>query len=422
VDSNQHPCVIIGAGPAGLACAWRLTQLGRRCLILEAADDVGGRVRTDLVDGFRLDRGFQVLLSSYPQTARVVDFDRLDLRPFKAGAIVRRAGRFHRAFDPLRHPTDLLATATTPLLSIGDKVRLGRLWAEVLGTSPANLLTTGPERTTGEELAARGFSPPSIEAFFRPFFGGVFLQSRLATSSRFFKYLFRMFATGRAVVPADGMGAIPHQLAGRLKAAGVEIRLNSRVVGRSAAGVALSTGERLTASAVVVATDLPAARRLIPDLSAVAVGTARSALTLWFDSPSPVVNSPTLVLNGDGEGPVNHLAEMSAVSERYAPAGRSLVAASVLDGDPGDPELESSVRHQMAGWIGPGAASWRLLRIDRIPFALPPAEPPTFSQPARSPRVGEGLFVCGDHTEHPSIEGAIVSGIRAADAIAESPI
>jgi phytoene dehydrogenase-like protein len=422
MSTARPPVLIVGAGLAGLACAWRLTQLGRACVVVEASDAVGGRVRTDWVDGFRLDRGFQVLLTAYPRTATVIDVDRLDLRPFKAGAIVRRGGRFLRAFDPLRHPTEAISTAATPLVSLGDKLRLGKLWAEVLAATPDELLTTGPERSTEDELAARGFSDDAVEAFFRPFFGGVFLQSPLTTSSRFFRYTFRMFATGRAAVPADGMGAIPQQLADRLTAAGVRIRLNAPVVERSTTGVTLDTGERLAAGTVVVATDLAAAQRLLPDLPDPAAGAVRSACTVWFDAPTPVVGSATLVLNGDGpaDGPVNHLAEMSAVSNHYAPPGRTLVAASVLAPPADDADLTTSIRDQMRRWVGPPAADWRLLRVDRIPFALPPADPPTMYQPRRPVRLAEGLFVCGDHRDQPSIEGAITSGLRTADAVAAS--
>ncbi len=415
--SDTPPTLIVGAGLAGLACAWRLTQLGRRCEVVDASDGVGGRVRTDTVDGFRLDRGFQVLLTAYPETARLLDYGKLDLRPLKAGALIRYRGRFHRAFDPLRHPTEAIATAVTPLVTLGDRLALAKLWADVLLGTPERLLTTGPERSTEAELAARGFSPRALRTFFRPFFGGVFLQPRLTTSSRFFLYTFRMFTTGRAAVPADGMGAIPRQLADRLAAAGVRVRLNSRVVARSADGVTLDGGERIAASTVVVATDLPDAERLIPGLT-VSPGEARSACTVWFDAPTPAVGSATLVLNGDGpaDGPVNHLAEMSAVSDRYAPPGRTLVQASVVR-PVEDEDVVAAIRRQLVRWVGPAANGWRHLRTDRIPFALPPADPPAMAEPRRPVRLADGLFVCGDHRDQPSIEGAIVSGLRTAEAV-----
>ncbi len=416
---HSPPVVVIGAGLAGLSCAWRLAQLGRPCEVIEASDGVGGRVRTDVVDGFRLDRGFQVLLTAYPETARVIDFARLDLRPFNAGAIVRLNGRFVRAFDPLRHPSETISTALTPLVTWGDKVRLGTLWAEVLASTPEALLSTGPERSTEAELAARGFSTRAVESFFRPFFGGIFCQPRLTTSARFFRYTFRLFAIGRAAVPAGGMGLIPQQLADRVTAAGVRVRLGARAVDRSAAGVTLDTGERLAAGAVVVATDLPAAQRLLPDLPGQAAGASRSTCTVYFDAPTPVVGGRTLVLNGDGDadGPVNNLAEMTAVSPGYAPPGRHLVAASVLRPPADDGELVAAVRRQLARWVGPAAWDWRLLRVDRVAHALPPADPPTMAVPRRPVRLADGLFVCGDHRDQPSIEGAIVSGRRTAEAV-----
>jgi hypothetical protein len=186
--------------------------------------------------------------------------------------------------------------------------------------------------------------------------------------------------------------------------------------------VTLHSGERIRAAIVVVAADLPAAQRLLPDLPS-SPGPARSACTVWFDAPGPVVGSPTLVLNGDGdrEGPVNHLAELSAAAARYAPPGRTLVQASVVDpaatGQPDD-VLLPAVRDQLARWVGPGALDWRHLRTDRIPFALPPADPPTMLEPRRPVRLADGLFACGDHRDQPSIEGAITSGLRTADAVA----
>ena len=361
-----------------------------------------------------------MLLTAYPETAKVIDLARLDLRPFKAGALVRYRGRFHRAFDPTRHPTEAIATALTPLVTFGDRLALAKLWVDVLARTPEQLLTTGPERSTEDELAARGFSPRALQTFFRPFFGGVFLQPLLTTSARFFLYTFRLFTTGRAAVPADGMGAIPQQLADRLTAAGVRVRLNAAVVERSAGGVTLTTGERVPAETVVIATDLPAAERLIGPLPDPPAGALRSAYTVWFDAPSPVVGSNTIALNGDGPaaGPVNHVAELSAVSGRYAPPGRTLVQASVVELVAGD--VLPAVRAQLARWVGPAALDWRHLRTDRIPFGLPPADPPTMARPRRPVRLAAGLFVCGDHRDQPSIEGAIVSGLRTAEAVVGS--
>ena len=417
---DRPPVLIIGAGLAGLSCAWRLTQLGRRCEILEASDGVGGRVRTDVVEGFRLDRGFQVLLTSYPTTASVLDYGQLDLRSFDAGARVRRGGQFHSVYDPLRHPSGAFGAALSPLFTAADKLRFLELWANVMAVSPAELLSSGAERTTEAEWVERGFSSKSVEAFLRPFFGGVFLTRQLTPSARFFRYVFRMFATGRAAVPAAGMGAISDQLAGRVRGNGVRIRLQTRVVERSDDGVTLDGGERLPAAAVVVATELPAAQRLIGEMPNPSTGNTRSACTVYFAAPATATGNATLVLNGDGpaDGPVNHLAEMSAVAPSYAPPGQTLLAASVLGAGDEDVALVNEVRRQMASWFGPAASQWRHLRTSRIPFALPPADPPTLLEPHRPVQLSSRLFVCGDHRDQPSIEGAIVSGLRAAEAVA----
>ncbi len=411
-----EPVLIVGAGLAGLSCATELGRAGRACVILEASDGPGGRVRTDLVDGFRLDRGFQVLLSAYPETSRLMAPLGLDLRPFDAGARVWTGDRFRPVYDPLRHPSMAVASAASPLFTVADKCRLARLWMSVVTSNPQSLLSTGPDRSTAEELSAIGLSAGAVDSFLRPFFGGVFLQDRLTTSSRFFRYVLRMFSTGRAVVPAGGMGRIPEAIADALRRQGVQIRLATPVASVEPNRVRLASGETIGASAVVVATELPAAKKLV-DLSDDLPGRSRSAVTVYFAADRPVLDRPVLVLNGVGpaDGPVNHSADMTAVSPDYAPPGRGLIAASVLDTPVGD--LVESVRVQLRRWFGETVDRWRHLATYRIDHALPPAE--RLPSPHRPVRTDSGIFVCGDHRDHPSIEGAVVSGQRAARAIAQ---
>ena len=243
--------VVVGAGVSGLACALELRRLGREVVVLEASDAVGGRVRSDRVDGFTLDRGFQVLLTAYPEVQRLLDLDGLRLRRFQPGAMVHRRGRFHRVSDPFRRPQDLLATLRAPVGTFADKARIGLLRRRVLKSDPRTLLRQ-PDIETSAHLEALGFSDSFVEQFFRPFFGGVSLDPSLRTSSRMFDVLFRSFAAGDVAVPADGMRAIPDQLARRLPPA--TVRLRSRVEHVDAHGVLLTDGSTWTARAVVVAT------------------------------------------------------------------------------------------------------------------------------------------------------------------------
>jgi phytoene dehydrogenase-like protein len=256
--------VIVGAGLAGLCCGLHLQERGMRVLLLEANGEVGGRVRTDRVDGFLLDRGFQVLLTAYPEARAMLDLASLRLGHFAPGALIRTRDRFVRVADPFRRPGHAIGTLLSGVASPLDALRIARLRRRVGRGTPQALLD-GVSSTTLDALRAEGFSQRIIERFFRPFLGGVLLDRELRASSRAFAFLFRMFAEGDASLPAQGMGAIPQQLSERLGPG--TLRTRTRVARLEPSGVALTTGERIDARAVVVATAgasggrLPRARR-----------------------------------------------------------------------------------------------------------------------------------------------------------------
>jgi phytoene dehydrogenase-like protein len=411
---ERSDVLVVGAGLAGLACAVELEKAGRRVLLLEASDGVGGRVRTDRVDGFTLDRGFQVLLTAYPETRRVLDYDALDLRAFLPGALVRRNGRFHELSDPWRRPGRALATLTAGVGSLADRLRVGRYRARVRHGSLDTLLRR-PETTALARLREEGFSEEMIDAFFRPFFGGALLDRDLGTSSRMLDFVFRMMAEGDVSLPSAGMGALPAQLASRLSEGA--LRLGARVASVGPRAVRLESGETLAAEAVVIATEGPEAARLAGGLPAPG---SRSVTCLSFAAESPPVQEPMLVLDGDGSGPVNNLCVPSQVATSYAPAGAALVSASVLDGPTDPADLERAVRGQLISWFGPGVEGWRLLRTDRIPHAQPSQAPPALDPVERPVRLDDGTYVCGDHRDTASLHGALLSGRRAAEAVLES--
>jgi phytoene dehydrogenase-like protein len=381
-------------------------------LVLEASDGVGGRARTDAVDGFLLDRGFQVLLTAYPQARRLLDFEALDLRTFLPGALVWTQGGFHRIADPLRRPSDLPATLKAPVGSLSDKFRIGRLRASVERGDVEELFARR-EHATLSALQAWGFSEKMIERFLRPFLSGIFLERDLATSSRFFEFVFRMFSRGDVALPAQGMGALAEQLAARLSDGALCLRSPVRALEE---GAAISTqGARIEARAVVVATDGVSAAHLVPGLDEPAFN---STVCLYFAADEPPIDEPLLVLNGEGGGWVNNLCVPSQVAPSYAPPGAALISASIV-GDPGvaDTALERNVRAHLREWFGAQVDGWRHLRTYRIATALPAQIPPAFEAARRSVRVKPGLYVCGDHRDSASIEGAVTSGVRAAEAI-----
>jgi phytoene dehydrogenase-like protein len=406
--------LIVGAGLAGLGCATRLKQIGVPFQILEASDGVGGRVRTDLVDGFRLDRGFQVMLTAYPEAQRVLDYGPLDLKRFERGALIRFGGRFHRFADPRRDPFRGLQTLVGPIGSFADKWRLLKLQAKVCAGKIEDQFRR-PEGLTLDMLRWAGFSDAMIDRFFRPLFGGIFLERKLVTSSRMFRFVFRTLVEGETAVPALGMGAIPQQIADGLPTGSV--RLNAPVERVGPGQVVLRGGEELTAKAVVVAVQGPEAARLTPSLTAPA---SRGVTCVYFAAEASPVKEPILVLDAEGTGPVNNFAVMSDVAPSYAPAGAALLSASVLGDPPGDEaKLVQSVRDHLAEWYGPAAQHWRHLKTYRIAHALLDQTAPALDVPQRPVRLEKGLYVCGDHRENASIDGALSSGWRAAQAVAE---
>jgi phytoene dehydrogenase-like protein len=406
--------VVVGAGLAGLAAARTLQQAGREVVVLEASDDVGGRVRTDRVDGFLLDRGFQVLLTAYPEVTRQLDVAALRLQPFEPGALVWRNGRGYPVVDPFRdplnsarHPRELLASATAPIGTVADKARVA-LMRRSLGQGPAAALFHKPDMSTLSALRARGFSETMIERFFRPLFGGIQLDPTLATSARMFDAIFRCLAEGDSAVPADGMGAIPAQLASRLKPG--TVHLNTAVEAVTGRTVRLVGGRTITANAVVVATEGPASHRLIGTRG---VG-SKPVTAVWFAADRAPSNRNLIVLDGDGTGLAGNVAIMSNAAPSYAPAGQALIVAAIAG--VADPLAEPAVRRQLRGWWGLQVDSWRHLRTDAIAHGQPDQSVP-FS-PKRRISLGEGLFVCGDHRDTGSIQGALFSGRRTGEAVA----
>ncbi len=395
--------IVVGAGLAGLCCARELHAAGLEVLVLERGDAPGGRMRTDEVDGFLLDRGFQVLLTAYPEARRALDYERLGLRPFENGALIRRDGGFARIADPFRHPLQALRSLSDAPGSLPDKLRVARLRRR-LSRFSLNELLTAPQVTTAEALRREGFSSELVDAFFRPFLGGIFLDPSLETSSRLFAFVFKLFSEGEAALPAAGMQAIPRQLAEGLPEG--TVRLGVTVESAAPGEVVLAGGERLAAPAVVVAADGPEAARLT---GAVEAPAARAVTTLHYAAGRSPVGEPVLVLNGEGRGPVNDLCVPSDVAPSYAPPGAALVSATVLGIPPlADDALDAAVREQLHGWFGAQVDGWSLLRVQPHPVRAPgPATGRTCSRGAAGARTRRPLRLRRPpgHCLHPGRHG-----------------
>jgi phytoene dehydrogenase-like protein len=404
--------LIIGAGLAGLSCARTLEGYGISYLLLEASDTVGGRIRTDHVNGFLLDRGFQVFSTAYPEAKRMLDYPALKLHHFSPGAVIRYGGKWHRMLDPFRHPFSALQTLLIPIGTFSDKVRVAKFRHRALsGTIPD--VFSRPETSTLQYLKNLGFSASMIERFFRPFLGGVFLDPELKTSSRMAEFIFRMFASGNTSLPAEGMGAISQQLCSLLPPK--KIRTQARVTSIHKTTVTLKSGESLSAQGIVVATEGPATAELIPSLNPPPY---RRVTSLYFAVPEPPFKGPYLLLNGEGVGPINNLCILSQVAPTYSKNSQELLSVSVLNPiDQSEPGLESQVRKQLQDWFGAQAQEWQHIHTYTINAAQPEQVVPFPNPYALQSHLQNGIFICGDFCATGTIDGAIFSGRRAAQEI-----
>ncbi|MBC7645119.1 MAG: FAD-dependent oxidoreductase [Thermoleophilia bacterium] len=412
----DHDVIVIGGGLAGLAAARVAHEAGKRVAVFEASDQVGGRARTDVVDGFLIDRGFQVLLTSYPQARRQLDYDALELSEFEPGATVWNGDRMTTMADPLRRKLRLPESVMSPIGTLGDKLKvLGWRRRVTRGRNPYAAMFQVPETSALEALRDReGFTREMIDGFLRPFYSGILLENELASSSRMLDFTFRMFATGAAALPARGMGQLAYQMLAYLPPASV--RLNSPVVSIDGATVTLADGTSHIGHSVVVAVDGWSAHELLGESVVPDVGAAATAC-LWFAAPHSPAPGKMLVLNGagPGDGPVNNVAVVSDVAPGYAPTNSSLVAVSLI-GIPGgsDSDIENAVRKQLSRWFGAGGVGmWRLLSLQRITHALPDQSPPWLTQPSWPVELAPGRYICGDYRDTASIDGALRSGAAA---------
>ncbi len=407
--------VVVGGGLAGLCCARTLQRAGHTAHIYEASDGIGGRVRTDSVEGFLLDRGFQVLFTAYPAVRQEMDLDALDLCAFDPGALICYEGKKHVLADPLRVPTKAIETALSPLFGLNDKLLVARLGLMLRRMSVAEIFAM-PDQTMGAFLAGFGFSPEFINRFIRPFYAGIYLEKDLQTSVRMFAFVFKMLAEGQTAIPSRGMGAIGQQFADTL--APDTVHLNSLVRtllhknGR-VAGIVLEDGSKIEADSVVLATEFDNAA-LIGGLNLPAMW--RVSTDVSFAVPAPFYGEKLITLFADGEGLVNNATLLSNVAPSYAPPGEHLLSATILGDTPlGDAELADAVKSEVGAQF-PDAQpdTWRLLRVYRARWAQ-------FAQPVgiwdRLPdtrTARPGLILAGEITVQSSLHGALVSGQRAA--------
>jgi phytoene dehydrogenase-like protein len=414
--------VVAGAGLAGLVAARRLADAGADVTVYEERPAVGGRVRSESIEGFTLDRGFQVLFTAYPAVQAELDLDALGLRYFTPGAVIARPGSRSTLSDPLRDPRALVASIRNGEVTLTDKARTLLLRQHVGTRSEAEIFGSA-DRSIRSYLQSWGFSDGYIENFVAPFYGGVTLDRSLSTSKRVFEYTFKSLAEGRIAVPAAGIGTIADQLAEQARAAGASIHCSEPVDAVTDHGDSVTIETRfgsVDADAAVVATDPSEAARLtgvdtIPT-------DARGCVTQYYRLPEDVAPETRrkLLLNAGDPSP-NTVVPISEVAPEYAPDGEALLNATFLDASAHDRDadaLAEETRLTLAAWYPErDFPALEHLRTHRIEFAQ-------FDQP---PGVHDGLpdhrdpggrtYLAGDYTAWSGIQGAMRSGREVVEAV-----
>lgn len=400
--------IIIGAGIAGLTCAKYLKDRGIQSLILEASDGVGGRVRTDVHEGFLLDRGFQILLTAYPEAQRLLDYESLDLQAFKSGAVIRDI--LHNDFsvmaNPFKEPTKIWSSLTSNVGTLTDKMRVLRLILDTNNVQEEVFENEGI--STIDYLRNYGFSDNMIQQFFRPFFGGVFLENELSTSANFFKYIFGKFYEGDAVIPAKGIEQIAKQIQKMLYVG--TVKLNTKVVKIEENRVFLENGDKLYGEKIVLATDGFQADKLL------GISSERkfnSTTCTYFSADRSPLKEKMLVLNPNRASTVHNLSVPSDIAPYYAPIGKSLISVSTQGFELYDEkELAKNIKQELITWYGKEVETWQHLKTYHIPQALP-----NFDHSAidKSLKISDILYQCGDANVYPSLNAAMATGRKVAE-------
>nr|WP_320017176.1 NAD(P)/FAD-dependent oxidoreductase [uncultured Desulfobacter sp.] len=412
MEKMDTDVVIIGAGISGLACAKHLMRSGKRFLILEAGSSVGGRIKSDVFEGFILDRGFQVLQTAYPEARRQLDYNELDLKPFWPGVAVRVDRKLFYISDPIRRPQDLWSTLTSPIGTISDRLRILQLFIENKFKGVTGIFKS-TDTSTIEFLKSYHFSDRIIERFFKPFFAGVCLDPEIMASSRVFRYLFNIFASGDAAVPAKGMGEIPIQLAFDIPKD--KIKFGMRVDSIEKGKVILTNGQEVNGKTIVIATEGPETQRLLKR-SAKAV--SKSEKCIYFSTDKPPINRPCLILNGNAEGLINNIAIPTINAPSYSSSGKHLVAVVVVKGAfINNKSLETMVIEELTRWFGESVQNWRHVKTYDIPNALPDQSPPISNPQKGFTKIQDGIYTCGEYQSLPGIQWALLSGRMTAEQI-----
>lgn len=409
---NDFSTVIIGGGISGLTCAKYLNEKGYSFMLLEGSDALGGRVRTDKVDGFLLDRGFQILLTNYPEAKKILNYNNLDLKYFGSGAMIKAEKGFMKMENPFRNKMAYLTMAFSSVGSLSDKLKI-RKFANELAEIPDEEFFKMEATDTLTFLRNYGWSEKMINNFFKPFYGGVFLENDLVTSSNFFQFTFKQFFKGDAAIPADGMQAIPEQIAEMLPKN--SIRKNARVKGFEGNQIFLDGGEVITADRIVVATDPKTSDKLLGETNERTYNI--TTCTYFSAESSPLKGQKFIALNPNRRGVVHNVCVPSDISSHYGNAGKSLISVSTQGLEKLDERnLTNRIKRELFDWFGASVNVWKHLKTYHIPESLVQYRAGSERQ---NSKLGDNLYRCGDYLAYPSLNAAMQTGREVAQMIME---
>lgn len=402
---------IIGAGVSGLVAAKVLESQGYEPTVYEASDRAGGRVKTDVVNGYQLDHGFQVLLNAYPIAQRYLDYPSLELGTFLPGATLFKNGKQVTLGDPLRNPSLLLPTLTSGIGTFGDKWKIFKLNAE-LKKKAIETIFEEPETTTLHYLKSKGFSDGIIADFFTPFFSGIFLEPDLSTSSRMFQFVYKMFGTGNAVLPKAGIEAIPKQLLERLTK--TRFVYNRRVTTCNDGTLVFSDGKEEIVDYTIIATE---ASQLVPNLRNQETSW-KTCDTLYFTTKEKIIDKPLIGLITDAEALVNNLFYHSSLPMEHSGAENLLSVTIVKKHGLPESELVKRVQFELNSICNISGTTF--LKRYHIKRALPNLSNIQYTMDPTETRLTSKVFLSGDQLLNGSLNAAMLSGELAANAVLQT--
>ena len=396
---------IIGGGISGLIAARVLEEHGLSATIIEASDRLGGRVKTDVVDGYNLDHGFQILLTAYPAAKKYLDFDALELQEFLPGSAIFKNGKQKIIGDPLRNLSLLLPTLFSGIGTVNDKLKILALNRRLKKKSIQNIFAE-KEQTTHAYLENIGFSEAIITNFFTPFFSGIFLENKLETSSRMFEFVYKMFGEGNAALPKDGIQAIPKQLFEKLKS--TTIIFNTKVKSVENGSIKLESGETLKSNFTIIATQ---ASGLVSNLKNQAT-LWKSCDTLYFEIAKREIKKPLIGLIAMHNALINNIFYHTSL-QTSATALKELLSVTVIDRQNlTNKQLVTEVQKELKELCNIDSCTF--IKQYNIPMALPNLQDIQYEMLPSETRLTETIFLAGDTQLNGSLNAAMIAGERAA--------